>query len=640
VNLAKKDGTVYMHDVYAGPGLAGVPRGTVKRLRVHAYHFGYRGLSGWDKIGIDGPWEVMRILGTVPVADDGSAMFKAPANTPLAVQPLDAEGRAVQVMRSWFTVMPGEVRSCVGCHETQNTLPAVRTTAAATSEPAEIMEFHGPARGFDFERDLQRPVLDKYCAGCHDGRAGRPDLRNEDHFPDYKGKLTSVPKWWRDVPAVYDAELMRQRTRTGAPIKMTATYEVLHPYARRYGLEGDYVMSNTAEYHASTSELVQMLEKGHHGVEMDREAWERIYTWIDLNVPCHGTWSDALAIPFKGRQRRLELASLYAGGMTDPEEVPLRLSVNVKPVMPGVAEQKCEPVTLPGWPFDLAEARARQQAAGEPIEKIINLGGGEKLRLVLIPAGEYVMGAPEGTPDEQPLHRVRIEKPFWMAATEISNAQYARFDCGHDSKYINVIHTNTEERGFPVNRPEQPAVRMTWTQAVEFSEWLSERTGLRFSLPSEEQWEWAVRAGTGTPFHYGFARTNFDRWANLADRSMKGFYDEALDRVNNRSLRRDLVDWMLRVPEVNDKHQVSAPVGTYRPNAWGLRDMHGNVAEWTSSEYAHYADGAAIGTAGRMVVRGGSWNDRPHRARSGFRWAYSKWQPVYNVGIRVVAEVE
>ncbi|MHC4407053.1 MAG: HzsA-related protein, partial [Planctomycetota bacterium] len=117
VDLDRHDGVVYLQDVYAGPGLAGVPRGSVKALRVISYDFGYRGLAGFDKIGIDGPWDVMRILGTVPVKEDGSASFRVPANTPIAVQPLDDRHRALQLMRSWFTVMPGEVRSCVGCHE-------------------------------------------------------------------------------------------------------------------------------------------------------------------------------------------------------------------------------------------------------------------------------------------------------------------------------------------------------------------------------------------------------------------------------------------------------------------------------------------------------------------------------------------
>jgi len=219
VDLSRKDGTVYLHDVYEGPGLKGVPRGTVKSLRVHAYHWGYRGLTGWYKIAVDGPWEVMRMLGTVPVEEDGSAMFKVPANTPIAVQPLDERGRAVQIMRSWFTVMPGEVRSCVGCHEPQNTLPPVRAATAATREPSRIRPWYGPARGFDFEREIQ-PVLDRHCAGCHDGSGKKPDLRAEAFHPDYEGLMARAPGWFGETDmTAYRPELLRSKRRK--PIKIS-----------------------------------------------------------------------------------------------------------------------------------------------------------------------------------------------------------------------------------------------------------------------------------------------------------------------------------------------------------------------------------------------------------------------------------
>ena len=233
---------------------------------------------------------------------------------------------------------------------------------------------------------------------------------------------------------------------------------------------------------------------------------------------------------------------------------------------------------------------------------------------------------------------VTIEKPFWMAATEITNEQYKLFDAQHDSRYINVLSMNTEQRGFPVNGPKQPAVRISFKRATEFCAWLSRVTGLRFSLPTEEQWEWAARAGTATPFHFGYLKTAFEQFANFADASLRVFYTEALSR--GAALRVGQQDWMLRAAAVNDKQTVTAPAGIYYPNAWGLHDMHGNVAEWTRSEYRDYATGKPIGEPGRKVVRGGSWIDRPHRATSGFRWAYPAWQPVYNVGIRVIAEAQ
>ncbi|MBM3335517.1 hypothetical protein FJY63_12725, partial [Candidatus Sumerlaeota bacterium] len=98
VDRSRKDAIVYLHRIYEGPGLSGVPPGIVRKLRVLAYDFAYRDLAGPDLIGYGGPWEVMRILGTVPLEEDGSAMFRIPANTPVAVQALDSEGRAVQLM--------------------------------------------------------------------------------------------------------------------------------------------------------------------------------------------------------------------------------------------------------------------------------------------------------------------------------------------------------------------------------------------------------------------------------------------------------------------------------------------------------------------------------------------------------------
>ena len=121
VDLKTDQAEVHIADIYAGEGMQGVPRGTVKRLRVYEPHFAYPGMGGHINIGIDGPWDVRRIWGTVPVDSDGSASFKAPANTPMAVQPLDADGKAVAVMRSWFTAMPGE------------TCPASAATRARTA---------------------------------------------------------------------------------------------------------------------------------------------------------------------------------------------------------------------------------------------------------------------------------------------------------------------------------------------------------------------------------------------------------------------------------------------------------------------------------------------------------------------------
>ena len=600
-----KDATVYLVDVYQGPGLKGVPRGTVKALRVYSNHYAYRGMGGHIEIGIDGPWDAKRILGTVPVNEDGSALFKVPANTPIVVEPLDAEGKALQVMRSWYTAMPGEFASCVGCHEPQtNGPPPSRATLATGKPPSEIRPWYGPARPFGFPQEVQ-PVLDKFCVSCHDGspRAdGKQvaDLRGKDKASGYKGRFTP-------------------------------SYEVLHCYVRRPGPESDYHMPLPCEYDADTSELVQMLKKGHYNVKLDAEAWDRLYTWIDMNVPCHGTWSENRQISGKGRERRLELAKLYANLDVDPEAYPAREVVQITPVKPAPeSAAPAQAVACTGWPFDTADA-VRRQAAGGPPLRTIDLGDGVKLELVRVPAGEFVMGDAAGYPDERPLARVAVQRPFWVGKFEISNAQFRQFDPHHDSGYISVTNKDQGDRGINADGPDLPAVRVTWRQAMAFCRWLSEKTGEKFTLPTEAQWEYACRAGTATPLAYGAAEASFAKQANLADAAVL------------RLIRGNSPKWIPCVAEVNDGAAISAKVGSFAPNAWGLYDMHGNVAEWTHSTYMPYPyradDGREAQTeAGAKVVRGGSWYDRPSRARSAFRLSYPAWQPVFNVGFRVIGE--
>ncbi|MGB2822228.1 MAG: SUMF1/EgtB/PvdO family nonheme iron enzyme, partial [Phycisphaerae bacterium] len=267
-----------------------------------------------------------------------------------------------------------------------------------------------------------------------------------------------------------------------------------------------------------------------------------------------------------------------------------------------------------------------------------------ELRLTLIPAGQFVMGDPRGEPDERQPARVRIERPFWMGVLEVSNAQYSVFDAAHDSRCIDMELKDQEHPGYPVNHNDQPVVRVSWREAAAFCKWLSETTGGKFALPTEAQWEWACRAGTSGPLWYGDVQTDFATFANLSDVSMKKF---ALERFRPRIAANPVPEhaFIPKVETVDDKHQVSAPVGSYKPNAWGLYDMHGNVAEWTCSAYKPYPYTADDGrndpaAGGKRVARGGSWFDRPCRARSAFRLAYESYQKVFNVGFRVVMEAE
>ncbi|MBM4017807.1 MAG: hypothetical protein FJ288_05675 [Planctomycetes bacterium] len=664
VVLGRKDAVVFVQDVYAGRGLAGVPRGTIKGLRLAAYHFGYPGLAGPDLIGYGGPWEAMRILGTVPVAEDGSALFRVPADTPLAIQALDAEGKAVQLMRSWYTAMPGETVACIGCHERTGDAPppvaasglptaaaAARGGAAAPGAPAalargavEITPWRGPPRGFDFEREVQ-PVLDRHCAGCHDGRP-RPDglrtadLRSEREAPGYKGKLIADLGVQRMHPAM--------KAATGGFIRYTPAYDALLPYIRRVGVEDDVSLLVPGEYHADTSELVQMLKKGHQGVRLDAEAWDRLVTWIDLNAPCHGTWGDVFPPPTDAPRRRMEMRLLYGGPTEDPEAVPPPVPSPDRKVVGTAAGAEApapQPVRAPQIPAGLrprlqapharAEAPPPRAEAPPPREKTIDLGGGVTMRLVRIPAGEFDMGDADGEPDEQPLARVVIGRPFWMGACEVTNAQFRRFDPSHDPRYFAKLHARADDEGLPLDGADQPAVRVSWRQAMAFCRWLTQRTGMAFNLPTEAQWEYACRAGSAAALSYGAAGADFSPWANVADNTFAAVKN-VTGGIEHHHLH-------VSAPEFDDGAAVTAPVGRYKPNAWGLSDMHGNAAEWTRTLYRPYPYVAADGREdaagdGPRVVRGGSFHDRPVRCRSAFRLSYPPWQRVFNVGLRVVAE--
>jgi formylglycine-generating enzyme required for sulfatase activity len=415
------------------------------------------------------------------------------------------------------------------------------------------------------------------------------------------------------------------------------SYIALRRLVRVGGLESDLHLLPPKEFAADTSELVQMLKKGHYGVELDAEAWDRIITWIDLNAPCHGSWGEFTRISGDQRQRRNALQKLYCGREVDGEEIVEVPQPPIEPVAPRpVPEVRFEPVKLTGWPFDAAEARRRQSAAEKPALRV-DLDGGQALELVWIPPGSFVMGEARGDADEQPPCVVAIGDGFWMGRCEITNAQYALFDPAHDSRFEDRTSWifSEEYLGWPVNGPKQPVVRVSWERAMAFCEWLSRKTGQRFTLPTEAQWEYACRAGTETPFWYGDANVDFSPLANMADWTIRNLAYEGW-----RPKSPDLVP---RDARFNDGQLVTADIGSYAPNPWGLYDMHGNAAEWTRTAFKPYPyrDDDGCNTEdmpGEKVVRGGSWYDRPQRCRSSFRLSYPAYQRVYNVGFRVTCQ--
>ncbi len=615
-----KECTVYLVGAQLGEGLRGVPNGKTKAFRVFQYEYSPRNIGGHYTIGFEGPWDPRVMLGTVAVEADGSCMFTAPANVPLAMQPLDADGNAMQMMRSWFVGMPGERVSCQGCHEQQNNSPASHATTAVTKKAQAIRPWYGPRRNFAFQREVQ-PVLDQSCVGCHNGKAtaknklGQP-LPNFENTPGDGGFSTA--------------------------------YVSLHPYVRRNGPEGDYHLLTPLEFHAETSELVQLLKKGHKGVALSPEQWDRLITWIDLNVPYWGSWTERMGGDKKEvLVRRREMAIKYANDDFDPEVV-------VDPYAPGAFKAPPPPAapapapSVSGWPFDAAAAKAKQ-GGGAVTE--LELGGGQKLKLVKIPAGSFVMGSNDETPAEQPMCAATVGQPFWMGATEVTMAQFQQFDPSFENGVYDKHYKDQVNRGYFVNASNFPAIRVTWAQANAYCAWLSRKLNKNVRLPSEAQWEWACRAGSATPMNYGDFDADFSKSENLADYML---IELAVEGVDPKPIARGddpkpaklpskLYDYELRDRRFNDGVLHLADVGRYAPNAWGLHDMHGNVAEWTRSAYKPYpyaeGDGRNNATVDeRKVVRGGSWYRRQIRATSSWRWGYPGWMRPFDVGFRVVIE--
>ena len=609
IKLGDTNAVVYMQDVYLGPGLKGVPRGTVKNLRIYQYEYSYRNQGGHYYVGMEGGWDVRRMIGTVPVENDGSALFRIPANTPVTVQPLDKEGKALQMMRSWFVGMPGEYISCVGCHEPQNATPSMSTASFVRTKPHDPAPWYGPKRGFSFVREVQ-PVLDKYCSGCHNGQADRPNLADPTIIQT-SGGISSLPR----------------------------SYVDLHPYVRRNGPEGDYRTLTPLEFHADTSLLVQMLRKGHYNVKLDAESWDRLITWIDINVPAYGTFHEVAPIPSNFEKRRYECKIKYACVDEDIEAI---LNPRVKPVAFVQPEPVTPPpaaVTLNGWPIAPEKAKQMQQELGDQ-DVSVDLGNGVKMLFKHIPAGEFVMGDVQGDAYEYPTASVKIEKPFWMATTEVSLEQYQRFDPDHLNGYYDQHYKDQVRPGYLMDTPQLPVIRVSWNQAMAFCQWLSARTGKKVSLPTEAQWEWSCRAGSGTSMFYGDLNSDFSTYANLADASISKL---AVSGVDPQPIANPdkFWDFVPKEKRFNDGVLHLARIGNYKPNIWGLHDMIGNVAEWTRDDFRPYpynAKNADANASSRKLVRGGSWAERPKESRASSRVDYPAWQKVYNVGFRAVIE--
>lgn len=618
VKLNEKEATFFIQDIYEGEGLRGIPRGTVKELRIHAYEYAYvKTKSDHNWHGIQSGWDIKRQLGTVPVEEDGSVIFKAPANTPISIQPIDKDGVAIQWMRSWVTGQPGEVVSCIGCHEDQNQIAIPKRVIASQKEPSRLTAPEGGVRSFTFDLEIQ-PILDRNCIACHNGDKAF-DLRGgkKDKF----GYGTS--------------------------------YLNFHPYIHRQGGEGDMVVLQPYEYHPNTSELVQMLKRGHYNVELTDKEWRTLYNWIDYNAPDKGYFNANVLtnIPYKGFdqiKRRKELTDKYGcgAGVDWKKELEdyaayLKGKGEITPVMPKpVKEVKAKNLKVKGWPFDASEAKAKQSAESET-RKTVEIAPGVKINFVRIPAGEFVMGSYYGPSDTYPTSKVKIKKGFWMAELETTNEQYNVVFPEHDSRFVDQQWKDHVVQGYPANKPEQPVIRVSYNDAMEFCKKISEKTGLNITLPTEAQWEWACRAGSNEDFWYGNMHADFGKKDNLADKTTLLFAVAGVDpqpMAPNHPMYKHYT-YLPKEESVDDGNLVMVGGKQYEANPFGLYNMHGNVCEWTRSDYLPYPyKEKSKEIAEYKVVRGGSFFERPKLSTSYSRKGYYPYQRVFNVGFRVIIE--
>lgn len=262
VDLGKATGTLILTDAYNGRNMTGVEPGSIKELLVVETlpkPINYTG--GMDPLTYGGSFTLERIMGTVPVEEDGSAFFDLPANRSFFFIAMDENGKTVKRMRSFTTVMPGEVLSCVGCHEERHTTPTntrnLNALQATRRAPSQIEKIQGIPDVFDYPRDIQ-PILDRHCVECHNPsrREGRV-LLTGDHGPMFSHSYY--------------------------------TLTILGQFAD--GRNSDQVNLSPYQIGASASPLMQKLDGEHHGVRLTNAEKRMVRYWIEAGAPYPGTYA-------------------------------------------------------------------------------------------------------------------------------------------------------------------------------------------------------------------------------------------------------------------------------------------------------------------------------------------------------------
>ncbi len=308
---------------------------------------------------------------------------------------------------------------------------------------------------------------------------------------------------------------------------------------------------------------------------------------------------------------------------------------------------------------------AEKKASAEPKKLAADLGGGVKMEMTLIPSGEFKMGSGESAEataaffnktygedlltadffkDEHPQHRVRITKPFYLGTYHVTRGQFRQFvkDSGYKTdaekgEKPGAYGWDADKKEFGFNEKyswrnagfeqtdEHPVVNVSWNDAVEYCKWLSKKEGKTYRLPTEAEWEYACRAGTTTRYWSGDDPETLAKVGNVADAAAKAQFP----------------DWKYTI-KANDGYVFTAPVGKFKPNAFGLYDMHGNAWQWCADWYGadYYAASPADDPTGPdsgnvRVLRGGSWYFGPNFARSAIRGWNSPYLRVISAGFRV-----
>ena len=309
-------------------------------------------------------------------------------------------------------------------------------------------------------------------------------------------------------------------------------------------------------------------------------------------------------------------------------------------------------------------ATAFSETKEPPKKAAVDLGGGVKMELVLIPAGEFKMGSGESAEetavffkknygmdfltadsfkDEHPQHRVRITKPFYLGAYHVTRGQFRQFvkDSGYKTdaeKGDNpgAYGWDAKKKTFDFNKDyswrnagfeqtdEHPVVNVSWNDAVAFCKWLSKKEGKTYRLPTEAEWEYACRAGTTTRYSSGDDPETLAKVANVADATARAKFP----------------DWKWTI-KASDGYVFTAPVGKFKPNAFGLYDMHGNAWQWCADWYdADYYtksptdDPTGPSGGSDRVSRGGSWINGAWYCRSAGRYSREPGFRVIILGFR------